>query len=49
MTKPNQECFDVLERGIQRVEQWIHVEHRGAPPASEVPKIGKEIFWLQGA
>lgn len=48
MTKPNQQRIDVLERDVQRVEQLIRIEQRGTPPASEAPKIEKELSGLQG-
>lgn len=48
VTKPNQQRIDVLERDIQRVEQVIQIEQRGTPPASEAPKIEKQLSALQG-
>lgn len=48
MTKPNQQQIDRIERDIKHVEMLIQGEKRGTPPASEVPKIEKEISTLQG-
>ncbi|UJF36131.1 hypothetical protein [Paenibacillus hexagrammi] len=48
MTKPNQQQIDDIERDIQRVETLIKGEKRDTPAVSEVPKIEKEIFSLQG-
>lgn len=49
MTNPHQQRIDVLKGNIQRVEQLIRNEQRGAPSASEAPKIMKTLSGLQGA
>lgn len=48
LTNKNQQRLDILERDIERVVGLIRAEGHGTPPASEVPRIEKQLSALQG-